>query len=112
MNIDELIKLQREFDQDHFPEYVYPSPTNDRLSLMSHFVLGALGELGELANIIKKNYRGDDVLDISSMDVSSEVADVFIYLLKIADCMEINLEEAFLVKLDENRKRFMLTEED
>ncbi len=38
--------------------------------------------------------------------MEEEVADIFIYLLKICNRMDIDLEENFLKKLKKNKKRF------
>jgi dCTP diphosphatase len=38
--------------------------------------------------------------------VKDEVADVFIYLLRLTDCLEIDLSSAFWEKMEKNRKKY------
>ena len=62
--------------------------------------------MGEFANVTKKIVRGDFSLDIARPDLASELADIFIYLLKLSDQLGIDLEEAFRTKLKYNEERF------
>ena len=69
--------------------------------------MGLAGEAGEVANMVKKMMRGDFDLDVYSeewFDISDELADVFIYLMKLATALDIDLEDAWL------RKRAQLVE--
>lgn len=73
-----------------------------------HHVLALAGEVGELANIIKKIERGS--LDFGSSkvryDVAMEIADIFTYLLNLSGMLHINLERVYNLKRTENQKRF------
>lgn len=47
---------------------------------LSDWLQAVTGELGELANLLKKVRRGDFSLDEARADVADEIADVIIYL--------------------------------
>lgn len=46
----------------------------------AHWLQATVGELGELANILKKIDRGDFTLEEAKSDIAKEFADVQIYL--------------------------------
>lgn len=73
-----------------------------------HHVLALCGEVGELANIVKKIERGS--LDPKEAGVqynlAMELTDVFIYVLNLAGLMHIDLEITYMMKRSENEKRF------
>ena len=59
--------------------------------------LAVCGEVGELANLIKKRWQGDKVdRDL----LRDEIADIRIYLEHLAHHLEIDLDEACNAKLD------------
>lgn len=63
-----------------------------------HFLaLAICGEAGELANLIKKRWRGDDV---DPFHIEDELADIRIYLEHIARHLQIDLDQACETKLD------------
>ncbi len=57
----------------------------------AQWLQAVVGELGELANIMKKVDRGDFTLEEAFEDLSDEVADVQIYLDILAKRLGINL---------------------
>lgn len=108
MELKKLIELQREFDSKHKSNFKWDEEvTNENIQILANLVLSLAGETGELANLVKKTVRGDFDLSIARHEISEELADIFIYLMKISYQMNINLEEAFLLKLDKNKKRFI-----
>ena len=72
--------VEREFEQFHTPR---------------NLILALSGEQGELAETVQ--FRGDDewaVLDVEKMkDVVKEIADVSIYLFRLADVSGVKLGE-------------------
>ena len=62
------------------------------------------GEVGELQNMIKKQWRGDD-LDLCPA-IKKELADIRIYLHLLATALEVDLDEAVEEKLPEIRAKF------
>jgi NTP pyrophosphatase (non-canonical NTP hydrolase) len=81
-----------------------------------HHTVSLAGELGEVANIVKKIDRGDFTIE-QAMDeefmkskgyttLHNEVADVFIYLLNIVGLLDFDLMAEFLKKRDFNIARW------
>jgi NTP pyrophosphatase (non-canonical NTP hydrolase) len=64
-----------------------------------------VGEVGELANILKKVDRGDFSLDVVRVDMSRELADIQAYLDILASELGINLGEATRLKFNEVSER-------
>lgn len=62
---------------------------------LSTWCNAVLGELGELANLIKKVERGDLTLEAASDDLSDECADVLTYLDILAFRLDIDLGLAY-----------------
>lgn len=75
-----------------------------------NLVLALVGETGELA--AEFQWIGDENIVSALQDadkreaVGSELADVFIYLLRLADVTGINLEEELKKKIAINEKRY------
>jgi NTP pyrophosphatase (non-canonical NTP hydrolase) len=66
---------------------------------VTHYLaLAICGEAGELANLIKKAWRGD-VVDPAA--IRDELADIRIYLEHLARHLGIDLDHACSLKLDE-----------
>jgi NTP pyrophosphatase (non-canonical NTP hydrolase) len=70
--------------------------------------LALAGEVGELANIVKKIDRGslNGRAPVVRHMMAMELTDVFIYVLNLAGIMGIDLEEAYKIKRAENEQRF------
>ena len=106
--LQELTRSQRDFDLRH-ESYgrAWATPiTQDNISLLLELVVALAGEVGEVANLAKKVARGDFALEEARSDVGGELADVLIYVLKIADQLQIDLEEALTSKMRLNAQRF------
>lgn len=73
---------------------------------LGHHALALAGEVGEVANIVKKIQRGS--LDISEGRelLKGELADVFIYLLNCCAIAKIDLAEEYFKKQSFNERRF------
>src|SRR5258708_270844 len=66
--------------------------------VLSFLALAICGEAGELANLIKKIWRGDEV---DEAQIRDEIADIRIYLEYISRHLNIDLDRACERKLDE-----------
>lgn len=64
--------------------------------LSVHYALGLVGEAGEVANLVKKALRKGDADDIEGL--GDELADVFTYLILLADEQGVDLMAAFEAK--------------
>lgn len=62
--------------------------------------LALCGEAGELANIVKKEWRGDFSFRETKAAVADELADVRIYLELLARGLNVDLDDACRSKLD------------
>ena len=107
MTLRELVAFQEGFDSRHEGYFRWNSKiTNDNIGLLEFLIVSLTGEVGETANIVKKIARGDCLLDEKKNELREEIADIFIYLLKMSYQMDIDLEEAYLNKMKKNQERF------
>lgn len=113
MNLEDLSRLQNAFDQSRgIADLPYPKgeAAGDTLARLEYAVIGLMGEVGEIANLVKKARReralGVDVSGQLSPALSGEVADVLSYLLKLASEAQIDFSHAYLAKMCRNAHRF------
>lgn len=82
--------------------------TSERLRFLA---LAIAGEAGELANLIKKEWRGD-VLDFRQWlvdkqpEIGAEMADIMLYMNHMANLLSLDLEEEIVKKTVFNLKRW------
>lgn len=99
--VKDVAKNARRDSEFWFPD-LHADPTN-KLGL--HYALGLAGEVGEVCNLLKKVNRKDRK-KISKNDLSDELADVFTYLMLLADANDIDLMEAYFKKREHNKGRW------
>jgi NTP pyrophosphatase (non-canonical NTP hydrolase) len=66
------------------------------------------------ANELLENFQwksSEEALAISRQNIKEEMADVFIYLIQMADKMDVNLEEEVIRKLEKNAKKYPVSQE-
>lgn len=80
------------------PAHSQPDGSDWALSTWCNAVLG---ELGELANLIKKIERGDCTLEEKRLEVGKELADVLTYLDILAFRCGVDLGQATIDKFNE-----------
>lgn len=108
LTINDLKKIQSEFDETLRPEFSFHSTSGEiRLEELEHLLVCLIGEVGELANIVKKIRRGDFQYPEKTDAVSEEVVDALIYIIKISNYLNIDLEDEYLKKLATNKIRFV-----
>lgn len=86
--------VERDWEQFHLPK---------------NLVIALLAEAGELAEPFQwltPEEAGDIMRSPRAADVEDELADVAIYLLRLADVLGVDLHEAVERKLERNRTRF------
>ena len=73
-------------------------------------ILAMTGELGELAELFQWVKADDAKTHFSDpgrrQRAAEEISDVLIYLLRLADVLDIEIDDAAAEKLDEARRRF------
>jgi NTP pyrophosphatase (non-canonical NTP hydrolase) len=125
MTLKEIMDIQKDFDQRHAGRTkFYVEITDKNIEVLELLLVCLVGELGEIANITKKIHRGDKAISnigerrtrgrrkITLSDphvrahLAEEIADVFIYLVKMCNQLGVDLEAEFLKKLAFNKRRF------
>ena len=89
---DKLARFAEERDWNQFH-----SPKNLAMALTSE-----VGELNELFQWLTEEQSNN----VDNNEVRQEIADIFIYLLRLADKLEIDIEEAVKEKIEINAKKY------
>ena len=91
---DKLIKFSKERDWEKFH-----TPKNLAMALTV--------EVSELLEIFQWSLDGgQDVIENSKEEIESEIADIFNYLVKLVDLLDIDLENIALKNIDLNSKKY------
>ena len=91
---NKLIKFSKERDWEKFH-----TPKNLAMALTV--------EVSELLEIFQWSLDGgEDVIENSKEEIESEIADIFNYLVKLVDLLDIDLEKIALKKIDLNSKKY------
>ncbi|WP_171429148.1 nucleoside triphosphate pyrophosphohydrolase family protein [Acinetobacter lactucae] len=107
MQLKDIQELQRSFDKSHHMKLNFYEKIDEKnLPALEHLVVCLLGELGEFSNLLKKVVRGDYELKEVKDLLDEELVDVFIYLIKIANQFDVDLENGYLKKLEKNKVKF------
>jgi len=112
VELRELAKIQAQFSREKFPHFWHVEGDRDAVLRLEYFTNALAGEVGELANVVKKVVRatvyGGKGLTLQEAlpKIEEELTDIFIYVLTMASFLGIDLEQAYFKKLEENRKRF------
>ncbi|TYQ18422.1 UNVERIFIED_CONTAM: MazG-like nucleotide pyrophosphohydrolase family protein [Acetivibrio alkalicellulosi] len=113
MNLSELIDKQKKFDSKHVSRFDWDVKIDENnIEMLEFLLLSLTGELGETANIVKKIRRGDFTLADKISEISEELADMLIYILKISYQLDIDIEKAYINKMSKNVGRFKHYERD
>jgi NTP pyrophosphatase (non-canonical NTP hydrolase) len=101
LNVGAMLKLQRAFVNERKWKKFH-TPKNLSMALA--------GEAAELMEIFQWLSEAESKRVMKSPDkakaVSHELADVFYYLLRLADILDVNLEEAFWEKMRHNSAKY------
>lgn len=107
MQLKDIQELQQSFDKSHQMKLDFYEKIDEKnLPALEHLVVCLLGELGEFSNLLKKVVRGDYELKDVKDSLDEELVDVFIYLIKIANQFDVDLENGYLNKLEKNKIKF------
>jgi dCTP diphosphatase len=101
LNVGAMLRLQRAFVQQR-KWRKFHTPKNLSMALM--------GEAGELMEIFQwlSEAESKNVMKspTKAKAVAHELADVFYYVLRLADVLSVNLEEAFWEKMRHNQEKY------
>ena len=100
MNLAEIAEQMRSDSERWFPHM----HDGSGLPLDVFYSLGLSGEVGEVANLVKKLHRDGSTGNAEGID--AELADVLAYLFLLADFMGVDLEAAYQSKRAINEERF------
>lgn len=92
-------KIVAEFNRE------FNLPTEKSFENMKFYALELAGEVGELANIIKKMWRSGESLELQEK-LKEETADVLISYLLFLNASGIDIESAFEEKISKLREKF------
>ncbi|WP_201618010.1 MazG nucleotide pyrophosphohydrolase domain-containing protein [Psychrobacter urativorans] len=108
LSLEKIKSLQKDFDINHSvgEKGFYVDIDESNIHELEHLIVCLVGEIGEFSNILKKVARGDSRLKEVKNLLDEELVDTFIYLVKISNQFNVNLEEGYLNKLEKNKKRF------
>ena len=101
MNIDKIKNELRKFAKEREWEQFH-SPKNLAMALS--------GEVGELSEIFQwlteeQSYK-ENISDEDLEKVREEVADILLYIIRLSDKLDIDLEQAVLDKLEINKEKY------
>jgi NTP pyrophosphatase (non-canonical NTP hydrolase) len=107
MELNKIIELQKAFDSKHYSKHKWNEIINDEnIELLDHLIIALMGELGEFSNILKKINRGDFTLEEAKQELSEEITDMFIYIIKLIYQLNIDIEYNYEEKLYKNINKF------
>lgn len=116
MDFKEILHKQAVFDSAHGWDTAIV-PDEDRLQSLERELVGLMGEVGEVANLVKKarlvalkSKSASDAFQNIVPAVNEELIDVLIYLLRMFQITSADIEAEYLRKLDVNKERFKLYE--
>lgn len=112
MDLQTLLNMQRDFDQRHGWS-LDTVPPDRRLDMLEQEIIGLMGEVGELANLVKKARldvdrfsTASEAFDQITSGMREELVDIFIYLLRLFGLTETDIAAEYGKKLKINIGRF------
>lgn len=108
LTFEKIKIIQKEFDLTHSVngKSFYRDIKEENIQELEHLAVCLTGEVGEFCNILKKVVRGDFPLNNAKPEMSEELADIFIYLIKISNQFDVDLESEFFKKVSKNKLRY------
>ena len=102
--MQKVITALREFDSKrNWNTYDTLQTPQEKIDYMYQEIVNLLGELGEFANEVKKCRRDKTWNDAK---LKEELTDTFIFLLKLALVLKMDLTEETIKKININEERF------
>ncbi|WP_156473651.1 nucleoside triphosphate pyrophosphohydrolase family protein [Neptuniibacter marinus] len=112
MNIDELLKTQKEFDSKH--GWSSDAKNNAELiNIASSDIVGLIGEIGEFSNLVKKaalikndQESLDSFILSHKAEMNEELIDSFIYMLRLFNLFKVDIGKEYQKKYNFNDRKF------
>jgi len=113
LSFREISEMQHAFDAKH-GFYIDKTTTQDKYNQISKDLIGLYGEVGEFSNIVKKinllldKEHDNCVSDLEEKEngLREELVDTFVYFVRLAKALDLDLEVEYLKKLDKNRAKY------
>ncbi len=86
---------EREWDKYHTPKNLAMAVSIEASELQEHFLWKTEDEIKELLNNSEKKEK-----------IKDELADVFAFLLRLSDVLDVDLIKAFYDKMEKNKKKY------
>lgn len=102
----DLSNLARQMRADSERWFPTTHAVTASIPLPVFYALGMAGEVGEVANDVKKLYRDNDDTPRKIIKIGAELADVLTYLLLLADELGIDIEDEYEKKREFNEARW------
>jgi NTP pyrophosphatase (non-canonical NTP hydrolase) len=83
---------------------IYPDAGTGKLPELMYLALGLAGEAGEVANKVKKLFRDGDSEEKRDR-LKGEIGDVFWYLARLCDALDLNPEDILQANADKLSSR-------
>lgn len=107
MTLDEIKEFQKKFDLQFKGNIEFYEDINEtNIEPLEHLIVCMLGEFGEFSNLVKKVKRGDFSLSQAKKQIDEEFIDIFIYMIKIANQLDIDIEQSYFNKMATNQMKF------
>ena len=80
----------------------------DQFHSVKNLLLALTGEVGELVEIFQwlDEEQIEQLGHVERQNVQKELADIFLYLLRLADKLDVDLRDAALKKLESNAQKY------
>jgi NTP pyrophosphatase (non-canonical NTP hydrolase) len=111
--MEEMRERQRAFDNEHGWDWETIDDVDEKFRKLQYLIIALTEETGEIAGPVKKFLRKrwdddwtDDDFDELKEQIREEVTDVQIYLMLLADLLDLDLDAEHQAKLDELWERF------
>jgi|TARA_B100001094_G_C17563020_1_gene499232 NTP pyrophosphatase (non-canonical NTP hydrolase) len=85
---------ERDWEQFHNPKNLTTALSVEASELLEIFQWSNDGGLSEIQN------------ETTRKEIEEEIADVFNYIVRLADILDVDLEKASMLKIDENEKKY------
>lgn len=109
----EISEIQQQFDMRH-GFVIEKSDIGRKYGQITKDLIGLFGEVGEFSNIVKKinlsiDYKkeiDEKELDRAEDSLREELIDIFIYLMRLSNSLDIDLEKDYLRKMKKNEIKY------